>query len=80
MYLQVKVIPKARSTEFVEVMEDQTVKIRIKEAPENGKANGALLKFIAKAAGIKSSEVSIVSGHTDRRKLLKIPDNTVLPW
>lgn len=80
MYLQIKVIPKSPQTEFVERMADDTVKIRIKAAPERGKANAELLRFLAKACGVKKEEVKIISGHTDTRKLLKLPDNAKLPW
>lgn len=79
MYIQVKVIPRSRSTEFVERMDDDTLKIRLKAVPEKGKANDELIRFLARTLGVQKSEVVLVSGHSDTRKLLKIPD-TKLPW
>lgn len=72
-------MPRSRSTEFVERMDDDTLKIRLKAVPEKGKANEELIRFLAKTLGIQKSDVVIVSGGTDTRKLLKIPDLS-LPW
>lgn len=79
MYIQIKVIPKSRETAFVEKMDDDTYKIRVKAAPEKGKANDELIRFLSKTLNIRKDEILIISGHTDTRKLLKIPD-TKLPW
>lgn len=79
MYIQIKVIPKSRATEFVEKMDDETYKIRVKAAPEKGKANTELIRFLAKTLKVTKDEIIIISGHTDTRKLLKIPD-LKLPW
>jgi len=80
MYLQVKVIPKSRATEFVERMDDDTYKFRLKAAPEKNQANEELVKFLSKSLLVPRNEIKIISGHTDRKKLLRIPDNTHLPW
>ncbi len=80
MYIQVKVIPRSVQTEFVERMDDDTLKIRLKAIPEKGRANEELIRFLSKSLSIQRSEISIISGHTDTRKLLKVPDTTKLPW
>lgn len=80
MYLQVKVIPKSRATEFVEKMDDETYKIRLKAAPEKGKANDELIKFLSHSLLVPRSEIKIISGHSERKKLLRIPDNSHIPW
>lgn len=72
MYVRVKVRPKSRENKIVEVMEDGTLKVRIKAAPEKGKANKELIKVLAKKYSVKKSEVEIVSGKTDQIKLIKI--------
>lgn len=79
MYIQIKVIPKSRVTEFIEKMDDETYKIRVKAAPEKGKANAELIRFLSKTLKIQKDDILIISGHTDTRKLLKIPD-LKLPW
>jgi uncharacterized protein (TIGR00251 family) len=71
-YRQVKVIPKSPKTEFVEVMADETWKIRLKAVPEKGKANQELISFLSKLLKVPKASVTIVSGATDRNKLVKI--------
>lgn len=80
MYLQIKVTPKARTTEFVQRLDDGTLKIRIQAAPEKGKANEALIEFLAHSLGLDRSEIKLISGQSSQNKLVKVPDNTVLPW
>jgi len=75
-YLRVKVIPKSQKTELVEIFEDadsgQTYKIRLKAVPEKGKANEELIRFLAKELDLPRATFSILSGKTDRIKLIKI--------
>ncbi len=80
MYIQIKVIPKSRETAFMEKMDDETYKVRIKSAPEKGRANNELIEFLSVELKISKDSIKIISGHTDPRKLLKIPDNTEIPW
>ena len=73
--LQVKVTPKAKTERIKkEVCDDGTVlyKIYVTAAPENGKANDAVLKLLAKALGISKSSFTITRGHTGRDKVIKI--------
>ncbi|MFC1616033.1 DUF167 domain-containing protein [Patescibacteria group bacterium] len=44
----------------------------MKAAPEKGKANAELIKFLSKNLGISKSQISIISGKTDQLKLIKI--------
>ncbi len=71
-YLQVNVRPKSRIDEIGETLEDGTLKVKLKTAPENGKANEALCKLLAKHFGLKANQVRIVSGHRSSRKLIRI--------
>jgi uncharacterized protein (TIGR00251 family) len=48
------------------------LKARVRAVPEDGKANDALVKLIAKAAGVSASAVEISAGHTARVKTLAI--------
>lgn len=45
---------------------------RVRQAPEDGAANTALLKLLAKSAGIPASSAEIVSGHTSRIKIVRL--------
>jgi uncharacterized protein (TIGR00251 family) len=51
-------------------MADGTYKIRVAAPPEGGKANAELLKFLKKSLGL--SEATIISGQTDRTKLIRL--------
>lgn len=48
------------------------LKARVSDPPDKGKANKALVALIAKAAGVPKSAVSLVSGDTQRKKILRI--------
>jgi uncharacterized protein len=78
-YLRIKVIPKSHKTELVEILEEQTndgptqtYKIRLKAAPEKGRANDELIRFLSKELKVPKANISIISGKTDRIKLLRI--------
>ena len=51
------------------------LKARVTAPPEAGKANAALIKLLAKSWRIPKSDLSLVSGHHNRRKLLSIAGN-----
>ena len=48
------------------------LKCYLKSAPENGRANAELVKFLSKSLGYPQDDVEIVSGQISRRKRLKI--------
>jgi|JI10StandDraft_1071094.scaffolds.fasta_scaffold918993_1 uncharacterized protein (TIGR00251 family) len=70
--ITVKVIPRAKKTEFVGMLNDGCYKIRLKAVPEDGKANEELLKFLEKETGKKWE---IVGGWNTTRKKVRIIDN-----
>ena len=72
--LPVRVIPRASRNEFVEVLSDQTVKIRLTAPPVEGKANEELIKFLSKVLDVPKSKIEIVAGKTGRDKLVSILD------
>ncbi|MER9417767.1 DUF167 family protein [Mesorhizobium sp. M0306] len=47
------------------------LKARVRAVPENGAANRALERLVAKALGVPASAVSIVAGGTARLKTLR---------
>ena len=72
MDLKVKVIPRSRKTEFAGKMEDGTLKIKISAIPEDGKANKELCSFLARYYEVPQANVSILSGATSQRKLVRV--------
>lgn len=76
LYLNIKVIPKAQRTEFVELMigpdEEEIIKVKLAAVPEKGKANAALCEYFANVFGLSKSQVAVVRGQTSQRKVLKL--------
>lgn len=46
--------------------------VAVSAAPEQGKANEALARTLADALGVRPSQVTLVKGHTSKRKLFLI--------
>ncbi len=67
----VKVIPRAKRDELVGV-EGEALKVRLNAPPVEGKANDALVKFLAGLLGVKRAEVEILRGETARHKLVRV--------
>lgn len=72
VYLRVKVRPSATKTYIKEIMSDETVKIDLATAPVGGRANKELIKFLARQFDVVADNIKIISGITDRIKLVKI--------
>ncbi len=74
--LFVRLTPKAAldRLEGVETPADgrSHLKARVRAVPENGAANQALQRLVAKALGVPASAVSVVAGGTSRLKTLRI--------
>ena len=48
------------------------LRIHVTAVPENGKANAAVVKILAKALGIPKSRLTLVRGETGRDKVFRI--------
>jgi len=70
--ISVRVNPRSPKNEISGVLDDGTIKVRLTAAPVDGKANQALIEFIAKVLGVKTSQVDIVAGQTGKDKLITI--------
>ena len=78
-YIRVKIIPQSSSQGIVSTLKESidgkeviTYKIKIKAPPVKGKANDELIKFLAKQLNTSKDNIKIISGKTDRIKLIKI--------
>jgi uncharacterized protein YggU (UPF0235/DUF167 family) len=47
-------------------------KLRVTAPPERGKANAAVVRLVAGAAGVAEQDVRVVSGHGARDKILEL--------
>ena len=68
MKLSVKVKPRAKE-DRVEVNKDE-IRIFVKEPPEKGKANKAVIKLLAKHFKVPQASIKIISGKTSRNKIV----------
>lgn len=67
----VKVIPRAKRDQIVGA-ENGVVKIRLNAPPVDGKANEALVRFLAERLGVARGNVEIVRGETARNKVVRV--------
>lgn len=74
--LTVRVTPRARRTEIGEVMQDGTLRIRVQAPPAEGKANRALIEFLAQMLGVRKDRIQIVAGGRGLDKIVSILDMT----
>ncbi|HBY62830.1 MAG TPA: DUF167 domain-containing protein [Solibacterales bacterium] len=72
LHLSVKVIPKSPRTEFAGRMADGAYKVRVAAAAEKGRANAALIEFLAASLGVGRERVVLVAGETSQRKQIRV--------
>lgn len=70
--IKVKITPKSSKNELFSVLDDWTLKIRIKAVPEKWKANKELINYISSELSISKENIKIISWLTDQVKLIKI--------
>ena len=70
--LRVKVTPRARTDAIDGWSDDGTLKVRVRSAPSNGRANEAVVQVLARAVGVAASSVRISAGASSRVKLIDI--------
>ena len=71
MIVEVHVITNAKKRELK--LEGHYLKVKITALPKEGKANAALIEFLAGFFGVRKSEVKIVKGEKEKRKLISLP-------
>lgn len=69
--LTLHIQPGAKKSEIVGLYGD-ALKIRLAAPPVDGKANAALMAFIAHKLGVAQRDIQIRSGECSRRKVLSI--------
>ena len=75
--LTVRVHPRAR-TERLE-WDGSTLQLWVREPPADGRANAAVVRAVARWAGVAPSQVAVVSGAAARHKLAGIDREDALP-
>ncbi len=76
MKVSVKVIPNAKQNAVVECVVDllgvRSLKIKVNQVPEDGKANKAVIELLADYFEVKKSEVRVITGATSKNKIIEI--------
>jgi len=72
VYLRLKARPGAPKTQLKAIMDDETIKVDIAAPAENGRANEALIVWLAQELDVSKNNVKVISGAGDRLKLVKI--------
>ena len=73
----VKLQPRARQNAIVGELGD-ALKLRLTAPPVDGRANLACIEFFSDALRVPKSSVAIVSGQSNRRKLIQVTGITAL--
>lgn len=73
--ISIKVIPKSGRSELK--FEGNVLKVWLKSAPEDGKANDELVRILAKTFDLARSEIKIVRGKSTKNKTVDITGITV---
>ena len=69
--MSVRITPNAKKNEVLGIAGD-ALKIKLHAQPIEGKANEALIAFLAGQLGLPKRAVQITHGHTSKLKLLEI--------
>jgi hypothetical protein len=70
--LTIRVTPRARKTEVGGVLDDGTLRVRVAAPPVEGKANKALIAFLAKVLGVRKNKIEIVAGEKGLDKIISV--------
>jgi uncharacterized protein (TIGR00251 family) len=69
--VDIHVIPNASRTQ-ADGLHDGALRVRLHAPPVDGKANAALVAWLADAVGVAKSHVEVIRGQTSKRKHLRI--------
>lgn len=68
--LNIKVITKSSKNEII--FDNDVIKVKITEIPENGKANKAIVDLFSKTFKIPKNKITIIKGLKSPNKTIKI--------
>lgn len=71
IFLKIKVVTGKPKTKIKEIM-NSVIKINISAHPEKGRANIELMNFLGKSFNVQKDNIKIISGKTNKVKLIKI--------
>lgn len=78
--VSIHVRPNAPQTKIDGVYDEEgqpALRVRLHALPVDGKANAALVKWLARELGVAQREVTLLRGETSRRKQLRVNSRAV---
>ena len=76
--LHVRVQPKARAN-AVKGWHGDALRVSVTAAPEDGRANGAVIALLAEIFDVAPSSISLVRGTASRDKWFRLPQGVKIP-
>jgi uncharacterized protein len=76
--LSVQIQPNAKKTEVVGVLDD-ALKLKLQAQPIEGKANEALIRYLAEVLSVPRSAITITHGLSNKRKLVEVASKSLTP-
>ena len=76
--LHVRVQPKARAN-AVKGWHGTALRVSVTAAPENGKANRAVIELLAETFDVAPSSINLVRGAASRDKWFRLPQGVKIP-
>ncbi len=77
VFFTAKVVPGSSSPTKIAGVLDGMLKIKVAAAPEKGKANQCLIKFLAELLNVKKNSIRIISGQTSPVKQIQISNISI---
>jgi len=77
MKISVKVKPNAKQ-ERLEKIDEKNFSVWVKEKPQEGKANQAVIKILSDYFGVAKSEVILLKGQTSRQKIFEVQSTPII--
>jgi hypothetical protein len=71
--IQVKVRPGSKTEEVSQ--DGDSLVVKVKEPPREGRANQAVIKLLAAHFGVPQSQVKIISGFKSRSKVIEVRES-----
>ena len=71
LILNIYVIPRSSRSEIVGIYND-SLKIKLKSPPVDNAANEELIRFLSEKFKTSKSNIDLVKGHNQKRKVLKL--------
>lgn len=77
MILHVEAKPNAKKNEY-SIINENTIKIKIKAPPVDGKANEAIIEYLSEILKLPKSKIRLLKGNTSKYKQFQIEAEKII--